>query len=165
MICVDKKGSSLVEFIIYLVLFAWITYLAFAWSTRIIVQHIAKYQQCSQRIACFLVYDALLKDLVSAKQQSFEWNAVSSHELFFATPTKTIAWQIDATGIARTEGIYNSVTKKWIAAKKAHFGSDITLFKYTLEQKNYDIVRVMFTVGTLEYRLNGVVSPAGVYIV
>lgn len=159
----DKKGSSLVEFIVYLVLFAWITHLTFAWSTRIVIQCTTLDQQCSQRISCFLIYDALCKDLASAEKKASGWKAVSLQELFFETPTKTIAWHIDAAGITRTEGVYNRDIGKWIAAKKAHFSSDITRFTYTLEQRDFNIVRVMFTVGTPENSLHGIVSPAGVY--
>lgn len=161
MIYTHKDGSSLIGFMIYLVLFAWITQMVFEWSTFLMIKQTLFDQRASRLVSFATVYDLMLKDVVSAHPEKKYWQMISSAAVIFATPTCTVEWRLDNGIITRTQGMYNAVQQTWSDAKRVHFSAEVSHFSYELMYRGDQVACVKFCVGDGDHRMCGTASPAG----
>lgn len=146
----NKKGFSLLSFIVYILFFSIILSLTL-WSTLFFAQKIKTI--CTEALSTmniFIAHDLLLKDLHVAQncKEIIILELPEPTVLFFIYPhKKTVLWSLEEGHLIRTEGLFNTFNKKW---EKIHYKNFITkanMVLFVIEKSaTYQTKKVFFSI-------------------
>lgn len=125
---ITKKAFTLIELMIYVVLFSFVSLLIFGflrYCNTVLVQTTKRNEQI---IRTSLVYDILKRDLLCASCNAIDWDM--DNMVFKKTGQARdgkavyacVGWQFRKDGVFRIQGEYDFIQKKWKKRKSSRAG-------------------------------------------
>jgi hypothetical protein len=108
----NKQGSSLLSFIIYLMLFSTIALFFCSTITSLILPTRALIHKHQSLIGLHLAIDIFVKDVRATKEAQFTFKQISQQELIWYNKKNAIGWRFANNRLERIEGEYNNGWKK-----------------------------------------------------
>ena len=115
-----QQAFTLIELIIYLAIFTFLTLLSFSFLSHIQKSVFINSSKSEKNIRLQLAADLLRRDLMSASCNKYDWN---TNDFVFkkvfldqnGIENETcICWKIDKKGLTRIYGEYSFAANKWI---------------------------------------------------
>lgn len=109
---VNKKGTSLLTFSVYLMLFSMVTFFMCHLITFMIIPSMKSMRQCQALIALHIATDLFVRDIKTIKEHACEWKITTVHELVWNQDNQDIGWRFCDNRLERKEkGVANIITK------------------------------------------------------
>ncbi len=113
-----RKGFTLLEVIIYILLFSFITLATSLWIARLWQFCVAKEKKQVSLITLYCAHDILSRDICNAPADKTKWKENNETCLIWHTQKGDIGWTQDDGQLVRIEGRYNKKQKKWTKKTK-----------------------------------------------
>ncbi len=114
-----SPGVMLIELLIYLALFAFITVIGMEWITSVWTRSLAYEKKRLSLLNLSAAHDLLSHDLRYAPASSKSWKVQEPHELIWQQASHgDIGWVYEESNLFRSEGIYKKQEERWIKRTK-----------------------------------------------
>ena len=136
----NKKGFSLVSFLLYLMLFTMIMFFSCHIIVSLIIPSLTSMRKCQSIIALHIATDIFVRDIRAIKAHECVWKLISPHELVWQAGDHDIGWFFANNRLERKEGEYH---KGWKHKKSSIVAAHIAQAVFTAEKaKNNNIIGV-----------------------
>jgi len=136
----QKKGFSLIAFLVYLMIFSMVTLFFCHVITVFIIPSFAAMRKNQSIVALHIASDFFVRDIRSMRNSLYTWKLVSSQELIWEKEDIAVGWRFYQNCLERREGIYKDNT--WHKTIVSIIAKDIAHLIFTPE-KNRDTIRGM----------------------
>ncbi len=117
----NKKGFSLLSFLLYLMLFTMITFFSCHIILSLIIPSLRSIRKCQSIIALHIASDLFVRDV---RAGIHDWKLITSQELVWQTGDQAVGWCFSNNRLERSTGMYDqgwkSKTTSIVAAGIAH---------------------------------------------
>jgi len=100
----NKKGFSLLFFLVYLMLFSFITFFVCHIIVSLIIPSLKSVRQCQSIMALHIASDLFVRDVHAGIRS---WKLMTPHELIWQADECDIGWSCVDNYLKRTTGVYN----------------------------------------------------------
>jgi len=108
----NKKGFSLLSFLIYLMLFTMVTFFSCHIIVSLIIPSLTSLRKCHSIVALHIASDLFVRDIHAIKNEKNMWKVIHPFELVWQSTDHDIGWRFNDNCLERIEGIYNQGWKK-----------------------------------------------------
>ena len=128
-----QPGVSLLEFLIYLMLFAFVamstSYLLVRANSMVFGQGATS----NTMINLYVAHDLLARDLRTASAQKKQWKKITASALIWHAAQKDIGWYQEKDTLIRVEGQYNAEKNVWHKKIKSVVAQPITQVAFNVQ--------------------------------
>jgi len=103
----NKKGFSLLSFLVYLMLFSLITFFICHIIVSLVIPSLKSVRQCQSVMALHIASDLFVRDIHAIRN----WKLMTPHELIWQTEGFDIGWSCADNYLKRSTGLYNGTWK------------------------------------------------------
>jgi hypothetical protein len=126
----NKKGFSLLSFLLYLMLFTMITFFSCHIILSLIVPSLLSMRRCQSVIALHIASDIFVRDV---RAGIHNWKVTKPHELVWQAGDHDIGWCFTDNRLERNTGMYD---KGWKSKKASIVATGIAEVVFTIEKAN-----------------------------
>lgn len=134
----NKKGFSLLSFLLYLTLFTMIIFFSCHIIVSLIIPSFSAIRTCKSIIALHIASDLFVRD-VRAIKDHFTWKLITSHELIWQTENHDIGWYFSDNRLERKEGVYN---REWKHKTTSVIATGIQEATFFIEKNDKHIIGI-----------------------
>lgn len=138
----NKKGFSLLSFLLYLVLFSMITFFSCHIIISFIIPSFSAMRKCQSLIALHIASDLFVRDIRMIKGNECEWKLITPHELVWQAKDGDIGWGFVDNRLERKEGMYN---QGWKSKKTSVVAANIAQVAFVAEKAHDKIIGIELT--------------------
>ena len=138
----NKKGFSLLSFLLYLMFFTMIMFFSCHIIVSLIIPSFSTMRKCQSIIALHIASDLFVRDIRAIKNHSCHWKLVTPHELIWQEGERDIGWRFSDNRLERKEGIYN---QRWKHTTTSIVAAGIEQATFAVEQHNKEIIGIELT--------------------
>lgn len=133
----NKKGFSLISFLLYLMLFSIIALFVANIITSLLLPALVETRKCKSIIALHIASDLFMRDIRTMRSKAYQWKKVTPYELIWHSDECDIGWSFTENYLERKEGVYN---KGWRSKKASIVATELDKGEFIVEyHKNYII--------------------------
>lgn len=103
----NKKGFSLVSFLLYLMLFSLITFFLCHIIVSLVIPSLASVRKCQSIMSLHIASDLFVRDV---RAGIYHWKHIAPHELIWQAQDYDVGWSFRDGYVKRTTGLYE---KEW----------------------------------------------------
>lgn len=112
----NKKGFSLLLFLLYLLLFTMVTFFSCHIIVTLIIPSLKSLRRSHSTIALHIATDLFVQDIRTINQERSGWKVIQSQELIWTSYDYDIGWRFNNNCLERIEGVYDQGwTKKTVS--------------------------------------------------
>lgn len=104
----NKKGFSLLSFLVYLVCLSMISLCMCQVITSLIIPSLAATRKCKSLMTLHIATDLFVRDIRTMRNMPYMWKLVTSQELIWHVADHDICWRFVEDRLERIEGLYNN---------------------------------------------------------
>jgi hypothetical protein len=119
----NKKGFSLLSFLVYLMLFSLITFFVCHIIVSLIIPSLKSVRQCQSIMALHIASDLFVRDIHAGIHN---WKVITPHELIWQANESDIGWSCDNNYVKRTTGLYNGTWENKVTSIVAAGVAEVT---------------------------------------
>lgn len=138
----NRKGFSLLSFLLYLMLFTMITFLSCQIIVSLIIPSFASMRKCRSVIALHIASDVFVRDIRSIKNDKLHWKLITPYELVWQAGEHDIGWCFSNNRLERKEGTYD---QGWKSKTTSVVATGITQAVFTAEKAKNKIIGIELT--------------------
>jgi len=123
----DKKGFSLLSFLLYLTFFTIIMFFSCHIIVSLVIPTISTTRKCQSIVMHHIALDLFVRDIRAIRNNCCSWKVINDKELIWQIDTHAIGWSWTNDRLERKEGLYDQGWKKKTTSivatktKQAHF--------------------------------------------
>lgn len=133
----DKKGFSLISFLVYLLIFSMVTTFICHIITVLIIPSFISLRKNQSVIAMHIATDCFVRDIKNIKNGQDAWHMISPHELIWSVGDHNVGWSFTDHRLERREGMYQ---KGWKEVKTSIIAKNLSKAVFTPE-KDHDRIK------------------------
>ena len=114
-----RRGFMLMEFLIYLALFAVIMLALMGMVAQLWIPAMSHTKRQSCRIDLVTAYDCFIRDVKTAQAEKTSWKIISANAIVFTAGDHDIGWTVKEGNLIRIEGTFNVKKATWQKATKS----------------------------------------------
>ena len=130
----NKKGFSLLSFLLYLMLFTMITFFSCHIILSLIIPSLLSMRRCQSVIALHIASDIFVRDV---RAGIHNWKVTKPHELVWQVGDHDIGWCFTDNRLERNTGMYN---QGWKSKTTSIVAAKIAEVAFTIEKANGQIM-------------------------
>ena len=134
----NKKGFSLLSFLLYLVLFTMIMFFSCHIIVSLIIPSLSSMRTCQSIIALHIASDLFVRDVRAINHES-HWKLITPHELVWRTGDHDIGWSFSHNRLERREGVYD---EHWKNATTSVVAAGIAQGTFTVEKHKGHVIGI-----------------------
>ncbi len=138
-----RKGFTLIEFMVYLTLFAVIVLAMASWISQLWPFYMKLTKQRVALINLHTAHDLFIRDIRTAPIDLKKWDILSDEKIIWNNKDNYISWEKRKDALIRIEGNYNSVKKQWGKKSQSLLVKPIDIVQFKVHGKE-QIKRVSF---------------------
>jgi len=138
----NKKGFSLLSFLLYLMFFTMIMFFSCHIIVSLIIPSFSTMRKCQSIIALHIASDLFVRDIRAIKSYPCHWKLVTPHELIWQEGDHDVGWCCSDNRLERKEGIYN---QGWKHTTTSVVAAGIKQATFAVEQHNKVIIGIELT--------------------
>jgi hypothetical protein len=132
----NKKGFSLLSFLLYLMLFAMITFFSCHIILSLIIPSLLSMRRCQSVIALHIASDVFVRDVRAGIDN---WKVTKPHELVWQAGGHDIGWCFTDNHLERNTGMYD---KGWKSKTTSIVAAGINQAVFSVEKTNKQIMGI-----------------------
>lgn len=132
----NKKGFSLLSFLLYLMLFTMITFFSCHIVLSLIIPSLLSMRRCQSVIALHIASDIFVRDV---RAGIYNWKVTKPHELVWQVGDHDIGWCFTDNRLERNTGMYN---QGWKSKTTSIVAAGINQAVFSVEKTNKQIVGI-----------------------
>jgi hypothetical protein len=136
----NKKGFSLLSFLLYLMIFTFMTFFLCHIIVSLIIPSLTSVRKSQSIMALHIASDLFVRDIHAGVES---WKLITPHELIWQKEQDDIGWSFSEGYIKRTTGLYDQGWKNKTTSIVAAGVADVT---FTAEKAQDRIVGIEFTI-------------------
>lgn len=144
----DKKGFSLISFLIYLLIFSMVTTFICHIITVLIIPSFVSLRKNQSVIAIHIATDCFVRDIKNIKNGHYAWDLISPHELIWQVGNHNVGWSFADNRLERREGIYKN---GWKEVKTSIVAKNLSNALFTVEKINNQIMGITLVLTPLAF--------------
>lgn len=130
----NKKGTTLLVFLMYMVLFSMVTFFICQIITFLIIPSTLAMRKCQSLIALHIATDLFVRDIKTIKNEKDCWKTVTPHELIWNQDGQEVGWLFSHDRLERREKGSASIIAK-----------NITQASFSVEKNKNEITAIELT--------------------
>ena len=138
----NKKGFSLLSFLLYLIFFTMIMFFSCHIIVSLIIPTLSTMRKCQSTIALHIASDLFVRDIRAIKIHPCHWKLITPHELIWQEGEHDVGWCFSHNRLERKEGVYN---QGWKDITISVVAAGIKQATFTIEQYNKEITGIELT--------------------
>src|SRR5579863_7878949 len=119
----NKKGFSLLSFLVYLMLFSLITFFVCHIIVSLVIPSLKSVRQSQSIMALHIASDLFVRDVHAGIRS---WKLITPHELIWQADESDIGWSCADNYVKRSTGIYNGTWENKVTSIVAAGVAEIT---------------------------------------
>ncbi len=131
----NSKGFTLLEVIIYILFFSFITTITALWMVRMWNVCMLKGTKQKSLISLYGAHDILIRDIQEAPADYTQWKEQQADCIIWHTPKADIGWCKQKDRLVRIEGMYDRVKKEWTKQTKSVVAMPVKAVTFTFAGK------------------------------
>ena len=136
----NKKGFSLLSFLIYLMLFSLMTLLLCHTILSLVIPALSSIRKCQSVVALHIATDLFVRDVHAGIHA---WKVINPDELIWQTYEGDIGWCLSGHRLVRNAGAYNN--QEWKDKTSSIIAADIDKVTFTPEKAQNQIIGIELT--------------------
>lgn len=132
----NKKGFSLLSFLIYLMLFSLMTFFICHMIVSLVIPSLSSLRKTESIIALHIATDLFVRDIQAGVK---EWKVLKPHELIWKTDDSDIGWSFIDNQLKRTTGLYD---KGWKNRTTSIVATGVLSARFQPEKSKNSIIAV-----------------------
>lgn len=152
------NGFTLLEILIYILFFSFITLAASMWIARLWQFSMLRSKKQESLITLYCAHDVLIRDLRAAPSDPTQWKATQENCIIWHTKNGDIGWLQDNDQLIRIEGRYNNTKKKWTKKTKSIIAKKINNVQFHMVGDTC-IELISFTIADDTTSVENIISP------
>lgn len=137
----NKKGFSLISFLVYLLVFSMVTACMCHIITILIIPSFVSLRKNQSVIAMHIATDCFVRDVKNMKDGD-TWNVMFEHELIWPVGDHNIGWSFSDHRLQRKEGIYKN---GWSDVKTSIVAKGLENAVFVVKKDNDQIAGIELT--------------------
>jgi len=134
----NKKGFSLLSFLLYLVLFTMIMFFSCHIIVSLMIPSLFSMRRCKSIITLHIASDLFVRDVRAINEQS-HWKIIAPHELVWRTGDHDIGWSFSHNRLERREGVYG---ERWKSKTTSVVAAGIAQATFTVEKHKGHVIGI-----------------------
>ena len=132
----NKKGFSLLSFLLYLMIFSLMTFFLCHIIVSLVIPSLSSMRTCQSSMALHIASDLFVRDVHAGVDN---WKLITPHELIWQVNDYDIGWSFTDNYLKRTTGLYNG---GWKDKTTSIVAAGIAQATFTAEKAQNRIVGV-----------------------
>ncbi len=135
----NKKGFSLLLFLVYLLLFIMVTFFSCQIIVSLIIPSLHSLRICRSHVALHIATDLFVRDIHAINKEKNNWKLIHPQELIWASDDHDIGWHFNNSCLERIEGVYN---QGWAKKTVSVVACNISNAIFNVEKRNNNIIGI-----------------------
>ena len=143
----NKRGFSLLSFLIYLMLFSMIAFLICNIITSFLLPSLVATRKCKSLIALHIASDLFVREIREmSNKKVYSLKCIMPHELIWHTDGRDIGWCFVENRLERKEGLY---IESWKNKKTSIVADGIAQATFVVEKRENQIIGIELTLNPI----------------
>ncbi len=152
------SGFTLLELLIYILFFSFITMASATWMARLWQDCVQRSKKQKSLINLYTAHDILIRDISGAPIDKSQWKEIKDDCIIWHTQKGDIGWLQEEDKLVRIEGSYISKKKQWSKKTKNIIAKPIQTVQFELTGDT-QVNSVSFTISDEITSVENIVSP------
>jgi len=135
----NKKGFSLISFLLYLMLFSIIALFVANIITSLLLPSLVETRKCKSIIALHIAGDLFMRDIRTMRSKVYQWKKITPHEVIWHSDECDIGWSFTENYLERKEGVYN---KDWHGKKTSIIAMELDKGEFIVENHKNHVIGI-----------------------
>jgi len=135
----NKKGFSLLSFLLYLMCFTMIMLFSCHIVVLFVIPSFSAMHKCQSIIASHIATDLFVRDIREIVPNQCHWKLITPHELIWEINERNIGWRFSNNCLERIEGVYN---QGWKHKTTSIIATGIKQATFTVKKHDGEIIGI-----------------------
>lgn len=135
----NKKGFSLLLFLVYLTLFAMVMFFSCHIIISLVIPSLKSMRKTQAIGALHLASDIFVRDIRAINKKEVSWKVVQPHEIIWVMQDRAVGWRFARNRLERLEGVY---TQGWDKKTTSVVASGLTQAIFNVEKDGEHIIGI-----------------------